>query len=353
MVLPVHKYFFRLQSIFQAVESVESARIEGNHTTLVDYIVERISNKTDKSEENIQEMINIENAIQFIEKYFQQDNLSAPINRIFISKVHEMVVEGLARDGDDTPGEYRKCEVAISGSSHQPPDYMQVSNFMDNLFMFINKEVAPKYDLLKTAHAHHKFTWIHPFKNGNGRTVRLLTYAMLIKQGFNITDGRILNPTAIFCNDRDKYYKYLAKADKGTEDGILSWYNYVLTGLDEEIRKIDQLLKFNYLTKNILLPALKDCLEIKKIIDDKQHEYLKLMLTSSKKQLVKAGDFKKIFNEENVVVSRRIKKLKKLCLLASPKNKPRFYYINLLNNRDFFRAVIHHLRENELVPKNL
>ena len=40
------------------------------------------------------------------------------------------------------------------------------------------------FDLIKVAIAHHRFVWIHPFGNGNGRVVRLLTYALLIKYGF-------------------------------------------------------------------------------------------------------------------------------------------------------------------------
>lgn len=43
---------------------------------------------------------------------------------------------------------------------------------MEELFDFINAEDSPKYDLLKTAIAHHRFVWIHPFGNGNGRTVK-------------------------------------------------------------------------------------------------------------------------------------------------------------------------------------
>ena len=48
------------------------------------------------------------------------------------------------------------------------------------------KDDSPKYDLLKVAIAHHRFVWVHPFSNGNGRTVRLFTYAMLVKLGFNV-----------------------------------------------------------------------------------------------------------------------------------------------------------------------
>ena len=71
---------------------------------------------------------------------------------------------------------------------------------MNELFDFINQDSGAKFDLLKTAIAHHRFVWIHPFGNGDGRTVRLFTYAMLIKLGFNVNVGRIINPTAVLCN---------------------------------------------------------------------------------------------------------------------------------------------------------
>lgn len=86
------------------------------------------------------------------------------------------------------------------------PEYLLIDEYMYKLFDFINNEDGAKYDLLKIATAHHRFVWIHPFTNGNGRTVRLFTYAMLVKLGFNVSAGRILNPTDIFCNNRKDYY---------------------------------------------------------------------------------------------------------------------------------------------------
>ena len=78
--------------------------------------------------------------------------------------------------------------------------------------MSVNENHPPKYDLIKVALAHHRFGWIHPFGNGNGRVVRLLTYALLIKYGFNVkAGGRVLNPTAVFCNDQDRYYAMFAR----------------------------------------------------------------------------------------------------------------------------------------------
>src|SRR5690606_24214283 len=106
---------------------------------------------------------------------------------------------------------------------------------------------------------------IHPFGNGNGRTVRLFTYAMLVKTGFNVSVGRIINPTAVFCSNRNDYYRMLAEADKGTREGILTWSEYVLKGLKDEIEKIDKLLDYNFLRKEILLPTINHSLERKYI----------------------------------------------------------------------------------------
>ena len=77
---------------------------------------------------------------------------------------------------------------------------------MSELIRFLSQNNPPKYDLIKIALAHHRFTWVHPFNNGNGRTVRLFTYALLLKFGFDVQQGgRVLNPTAIFCNNRETY----------------------------------------------------------------------------------------------------------------------------------------------------
>jgi len=62
--------------------------------------------------------------------------------------------------------------VAIAGASHLPPDALRVPDYMEELVAFINHDDPPKYDLLKAALAHHRFAWIHPFSNGNGRVVR-------------------------------------------------------------------------------------------------------------------------------------------------------------------------------------
>ena len=117
------------------------------------------------------------------------------------------------KEGDFNPGTYRSVNVVISKSEHTPPDFSSVASQMEELISFVNQETGPQFDLLRVALAHHRFVWIHPFRNGNGRTVRMLTYAMLIKMGFRVNQGRLINPTAVFFADRDRYYDNLSAAD--------------------------------------------------------------------------------------------------------------------------------------------
>lgn len=219
--------FFQLKHIFHTLESIGSARIEGNNTTILEYIESKLAEAPPQNQ-GIQEIMNMEQAMSFID-----DNVKdVAFNRAFVSELHKKVVDGLLPppkgEGDHTPGLYRTKSVSINRSAHKPPEPVHIEGYMDEMFAFINRKDEPKYDLLKVAIAHHRFAWIHPFANGNGRTVRLFTYAMLVKEGFKVDAGRILNPTAVFCSNRRNYYRYLSLADTGTDKGILKWCQYVL-----------------------------------------------------------------------------------------------------------------------------
>jgi Fic family protein len=74
---------------------------------------------------------------------------------------------------------------------------------------------------------------------------------MLIKYGFNVqAGGRVLNPTAVFCNDRNAYYAMLSEADTGTDEGLEKWCLYVLGGIRNELEKVDRLTQYSYLQEN-------------------------------------------------------------------------------------------------------
>lgn len=338
--------FFQLKNIFHMLESIGSARIEGNNTTIAEYIETKIGDGNKSKAEGFKEISNMEEALSFIDD--NTDKFS--INRSFVSELHKMVVKELSvgEEGDPTPGEYRKHAVGIKNSKHiPPPNEIIVNQYMEELFAFINDEHESQFDLLKAAIAHHRFVWIHPFRNGNGRTVRLFTYAMLIKQGFRVDMGkRILNPTAVFCSNRDQYYDKLSKADLGTDEGTLEWCEYVLGGLKNEIEKVDKLLDYKFLKTRILIPALEFSVE-RKLITDEEDKVLRIVV---EKQEIQAGDIKAIFHgKDPSIISRQIKKLTDKQMLMPVGEKRRKYTFRFGNNY-LIRGIMSALGENGFLP---
>jgi Fic family protein len=221
---------------------------------------------------------------------------------------------------------------------------------MEDLVQFVNRPDASKYDLMKVALAHHRFGWIHPFSNGNGRVVRLLTYMLLIKYGFNVGAlGRVLNPTAVFCNDREKYYEMLAVADAGDDASLEAWCEYVLSGILVELKKLDKLTDYDYLRSSILSPALSLAKERAWITPEEIAVFRIAM--DSEDGVVKSKDLQPALSDLNDNQrTYRIKQLVSDKILAPTHEGARQYTLCFRNNR-LLRGVISALVDEGFVPK--
>ncbi len=329
--------FFQLKQFFHLLESLESARIEGNRTTIAEAIEAQIEERKDKNDE-WQEILNMEEAMRFIEESIA---VGSQISRGFILELHKRVVTGLSlkREGDSTPGQFRKGNVKIKGALHSPPDGATLQDHIYELLNFINAPQDPKQDLLRVALAHHRFAWVHPFNNGNGRVVRLLTYAMLVSRGFDVRTGRLLNPSAVFCKDRNLYYEMLAKADSGNDAQLLSWCEYVLTGLLAELKKIDKLLDYHFLASKILRPAVAFSLE-RKVITDLEAKILEIAVT---KVIFQASDIQTLTQGKLAAERSRILNRMKNNRLIEPISEKARKYVIRFSRSQLSRGLIHAL----------
>ncbi|PQA83028.1 cell filamentation protein Fic [Limnohabitans sp. TS-CS-82] len=338
--------FFQLKRVFHMLESLGSARIEGNHTTLADY-VERSLEGTASAGDQLSEIANIEEAMTYIETAMQPGN---DISEHFIRELHAMAVRKLVREGDATHGAYRVGQVQIAQSEHLPPDGLLVGGYMQELVAFINQPDPPKYDLIKVALAHHRFGWIHPFGNGNGRVVRLLTYALMIKYGFNVkAGGRVLNPTAVFCSDRDQYYAMLACADVGQATNLEQWCLYVLQGVLSELKKVDQLTQYDYLKSKILAPAITHA-RSRTLISAQEEAVL---LSTVKSGVAKAADLTLAMPNMNAAQrTYQIKKLVERKMLHPIAPNARQYTLGF-DNSYLMRGVIRALSQESFISAPL
>ena len=340
--------FLRLKKCYAPTGSLTSARIEGNRTTIMNVVENVIDGEKPADDESILELYNIQQAIRFIENHIAD----TPLDKRFVCELHKIVVRGLKGDGSKHPGRYRPADVKIQQSTHVPPSHLKVPELMDDLLEFINTETEPQFDLLKTAMAHHRFAAIHPFDNGNGRTVRLLTYAMLTKQRFIDDKGfRLLNPSAVFVINRQKYYDMLSVADHGGQSNMIKWCEYVLEGIKSEIVKIDMLLDKTFAIDNIIIPALKLALE-KKQINQVEYEILRIATAKSPFQV---KDIQSLFGptgSDRVAASRAVAQLRKQnFVMVHPNFKQR--YVLRFSNNYLLRGVMQQLDKFDLLPLKL
>lgn len=112
----------------------------------------------------------------------------------------------------ETPGAYRNRDVKISQADFQPPEHFSVPIHMQALVQTYNADDG-MHPIVRAAWLHDRFTYIHPFLDGNGRTGRLL-------QDFALLQGNLF-PTGIPSSQRDDYYDALASADKDDWDPLV------------------------------------------------------------------------------------------------------------------------------------
>ncbi len=341
--------FFQLKELFQILETIGSARIEGNNTTLSEYVEKII--EAQPEDEQAKEIHNLERAIHYIEETLEKDT---SINRAFISDIHKILTHQLsvppAGEGSRYAGQLRQHEVAIKNSGYTPPSPMVLADYFEDFIAFINTPHKEQYQLLMVAIAHHRFEYIHPFDNGNGRMGRLLNYALLIKLGFQVKNGRILNPSSVFYTDRDRYYDMLSKADSLAPDDLLAWCEYFLGGMKNELEKIDSLLSLEFVRNELLLPMLKLANE-RQYITEEERKIL-AYLVSKEDMAMKSSELAHFGITNSRQKSYIISKLKDKKMMMPTQKGGRIYTISFGNNY-LLRAVMEVLDQKGFVSEFL
>lgn len=134
-------------------------------------------------------------------------------------------VSGVGRDFLMEPGAWRsRPEHDVAVGRHAPPSSARVPDFMR--YFAERYALAPlgkSGRIISMATAHHRFNYIHPFPDGNGRVSRLMSHAMAHMSGigahglWSISRGLARGPTS-----RGEYKLRMDDADsprRGDLDG--------------------------------------------------------------------------------------------------------------------------------------
>ena len=248
--------------LLRLVNCYYSNRIEGNPAHPKDLLLTQEKNNEDKPAEVSSEVLEL---LVHLEAQFKASKAdvsgSKVIQRSFIKELHRSFYQSLPEEFhsvkdlagkqvlDDTgqplsikPGEFRELDVKVG--RHIPPSHQQVERYMS--WIESTYDLTHIYGLTPVSAAaglHHRLAWVHPFQDGNGRAIRLITDCYMRSAGFG--GYGLWSITRGFGRDTTAYYKALAAADKPrqgdiegrgilSDKGLLTFTQYFIdTALDQ------------------------------------------------------------------------------------------------------------------------
>ena len=108
------------------------------------------------------------------------------------------------------PGEFRDDEVEVG--RHVPPAAAALPSFLRRFEQAYNTQTLSKIrQIVAVAASHHRFLWIHPFFDGNGRVARLMSHAMLKRMGIGSSLWSVARGLA---RNVERYKALLMEADE-------------------------------------------------------------------------------------------------------------------------------------------
>lgn len=159
-----------------------------------------------------------------------------PLTPEFIKQIHKV---GFGWIFPKMGGKYRAIEVKVS--KHIPPKFYLVPQLMVEFTQDLQMRIKhlPKIEDEKfldelvslIAWAHHRFSWIHPFQDYNGRIGRLLNNVILLN--LNLPPIELKVETTL---GRNKYVKALQLADNHDYSRL---EKIIRTAIEESIKELN------------------------------------------------------------------------------------------------------------------
>jgi Fic family protein len=149
-------------------------------------------------------------------EYFMHPDRPFRLRPSHILHLHRIALEGITRYA----GNYRPANIEIQGSKHNPVGAHLVPEKVEDLCDYVNTNWRTRTPIHLASYVLWRLNWIHPFTDGNGRTSRAISYAVLcIRLGYTLPGANTI-PEQI-SRDKLPYYRALETADCADSEGQL------------------------------------------------------------------------------------------------------------------------------------
>ena len=238
-VLPHFAAFLDEDSIRKSIFS--TAAMEGNplDEKAVGALLEK-EGSTATADNFEREIINLKTAL---DKYILAAKDAKPLllSEELIKEAHFTITTGV-NDADISPGRYRTTSVQVGNKAHggtyvPPKIHEDIKTLMQEFVAWINGEELLQTDpVIRAALAHYHLAKIHPFRDGNGRTARMIEAMILASAGYRYIPSTLWN--FYYLNIHD-YYVAFSKSEKNPTDSVqpfLDFFFASLSGAMEELK---------------------------------------------------------------------------------------------------------------------
>jgi Fic family protein len=222
-------------------ESVASSNIENINTTLAAVLQWQLFPEAEQRHPD-KEVLRYREAMNWGFENLEKVALSS---RLITGIQSRLIPEG---NGNYRREQNQIANLASRESLYTPPIASDIPVLIGNWENYVNATDDTLDPLIRAILAHYQFEAIHPFRDGNGRTGRILMVLQMIKSG--LLQFPVLYISGYINQHRSEYYRRLMDV---TTDG--NWHNfieYMLTGFYEKARETrEDLQKITLLFESI------------------------------------------------------------------------------------------------------
>ena len=272
-----------------------STSIEGNPLPLTE-VKKLLKSKPENIRDTQREVLNYNHILEKLNEKIKQGAVEVDIS--FLCGVQQEVTSGLIEKF--RCGRLRTEPVFVNDphtgqTLYWPPDHQNVPDLMKSLIKFIKEKRGKVEPLILAGIFHKQFVILHPFMDGNGRTARLATKALLADMGlntfnlFSFENYYNQNVAAYFQNVgvTGNYYEIAEAID------FTKWLEYFTGGILDELLRVKKELETNVRTPESVLQShhkkILDFIGRNGFITDR--DYAKL---TPRAKATRALDFKKL-----------------------------------------------------------
>lgn len=212
------------------------------------------------------DILEVQNAIEAYNKILEIN----PLKENELKHIHYLFTKNIV----ENPGEYRTGNEGVSDEKGNvvfiAPPPTRVQTLMSELFTWVNSEYKNISPLILSSIFHYEFVFIHPFRDGNGRTARFWQNALLGKwksifywipvenkiRQYQDDYYRAISNSHVTGNS-NQFIVFMLKMIDNTLDDLIIDSNEISHSLSIYIEKLQKSLKINvWYTSNKILELL-------------------------------------------------------------------------------------------------